>query len=133
MTDRSRTLHLGLNVLSDGMHPAAWQAPYTDPLGFIRPAQWTHLARVAERGTLDAIFLADIPHLTLDASGSLGKPPLALDPIVLLSTLAGQTTHIGLIGTVSTSFEAPYNVARRFSSLDHLSGGRAAWGTPSFG
>jgi len=127
VTDRSRTLHLGLNVLSDGMHPAAWQAPYTDPLGFIRPAQWTHLARVAERGTLDAIFLADIPHLTLDANGSLGKPPLALDPIVLLSTLAGQTTHIGLIGTVSTSFEAPYNVARRFSSLDHLSGGRAAW------
>lgn len=127
MTDRARTLHLGLNVLSDGMHPAAWQAPYTDPLGFIKPAQWAHLAQVAERGTLDAIFLADIPHLTLDAGGSLGGPPLALDPIVLLSTLAAQTTHIGLVGTVSTSFEAPYNVARRFSSLDHLSSGRAAW------
>ncbi|MEK6421531.1 MAG: LLM class flavin-dependent oxidoreductase [Burkholderia gladioli] len=127
MTQQRRQLHFGLNVLSDGMHPAAWQAPDADPLGFVDPAQWAHLARVAERGTLDAIFLADIPHLTLGPDGTLPKPPLALDPIVLLSTLASQTTHVGLVGTVSTSFDAPYHVARRFASLDHLSRGRAAW------
>jgi FMN-dependent oxidoreductase (nitrilotriacetate monooxygenase family) len=120
-------LHFGLNVLSDGMHPAAWQAPYADPLGFIKPEQWTHLARVAERGTLDAIFLADIPALMLNRDGLLGGPPLSLDPIVLLSALASQTAHVGLVGTVSTSFEEPYNVARRFASLDHLSRGRSAW------
>lgn len=124
---RRRQLHLGLNVLSDGMHPAAWQAPGTDPLGFIKPAQWTHLARIAEKGTLDAIFLADHLHLALQPDGTIAAPPLALDPLVLLSTLAGQTRHVGLVATVSTAFEEPYNVARRIASLDHLSGGRAAW------
>lgn len=122
-----RQLHFGLNVLSDGMHPAAWQAPYADPLGFIKPEQWTHLARTAERGALDAIFLADIPSLTAKGDGGLSAPPLSFDPLVQLSVLASQTSHIGLVGTVSTSFEEPYNVARRFASLDHLSRGRAAW------
>jgi FMN-dependent oxidoreductase (nitrilotriacetate monooxygenase family) len=122
-----RTLHLGLNVLSDGMHPAAWQAPEADPLGFVKPEQWNHLAKVAERGTLDAIFLADIPGVSLQGNAPLAGPPLSLDPIVLLSTLASQTTHLGLVATVSTAFEEPYNVARRIASLDHLSGGRAAW------
>lgn len=122
-----RMLHLGLNVLSDGMHPAAWQATESDSLGFIKPEQWTRIAQIAERGTLDAIFLADIPFASLGPDGSLSGPPLSLDPIVLLSTLASQTTHIGLVATISTSFEEPYNVARRVSSLDHLSRGRAAW------
>ncbi|WP_088561938.1 LLM class flavin-dependent oxidoreductase [Arboricoccus pini] len=122
-----RELHLGLNVLSDGMHPAAWRAPYTDPVGFMKPSQWQQLVQVAERGTLDAIFLADNLHLAIDDNGKIDQPPLALDPIVLLSTLASQTSHVGLVATVSTSFEEPYNVARRIASLDHLSGGRAAW------
>ncbi len=123
----SRQLHLGFNVLSDGMHPAAWQAPEADPLGFARLDQWLHLAKIAERGTLDAIFLADLPGITLNAEGILNGPPLALDPLVLLAAIASATTHLGLVATISTSFEEPYNVARRIASLDHLSGGRAAW------
>jgi FMN-dependent oxidoreductase (nitrilotriacetate monooxygenase family) len=126
MTDRK--LHLGLNVLSAGMHPGAWQARSADPLGFIKSEQWSRLARVAERGTLDAIFLADSPGLSIENDGTLGAPPYgALDPVVLLSSLASQTTHIGLVATITTSFEAPYNVARRIASLDHVSRGRAAW------
>ncbi|BBY17740.1 hypothetical protein MLIT_33320 [Mycolicibacterium litorale] len=73
------------------------------------------------------MFLADSPSLFQKPDEPLVAPPLALDPIVLLSALASATTHLGLIGTVSTSFEEPYNVARRFASLDHLSGGRVAW------
>jgi FMN-dependent oxidoreductase (nitrilotriacetate monooxygenase family) len=126
MTDRK--LHLGLNVLSAGMHPAAWRVPYSDPLGYIKPEQWAHIARVAEQGTLDAIFLADAPGLALDPEGTLQAPPWAsLDPIVLLSSLASLTTHIGLVATITTSFEEPFNVARRIASLDHVSRGRAAW------
>ena len=122
-----RQLHLGVNVLSDGMHPAAWQYPEADPNWFVDPAYWIQIARIAERGTLDALFLADSPSLFQQPDQPLVAPPLALDPIVLLSTLASVTTHLGLIGTVSTSFEEPYNVARRFASLDHLSRGRVAW------
>ncbi|KQY08445.1 monooxygenase [Mycobacterium sp. Root135] len=109
------------------MHPAAWRHPGADPQWFTDPAYWIGLAKTAERGTLDALFLADSPSLFQNPGEPLGAPPLALDPIVLLSTLASVTTHLGLIGTVSTSFEEPYNVARRFASLDHLSRGRIAW------
>ena len=119
-----RQLHLGYNVLADGMHPAAWRAPYADPTGALKPSQWAYVAAVAERGTLDAIFLADSPSQM--GSPSAG-PGLAFDPTVLLSFLAAATERIGLIGTISTSFEEPYNLARRVASLDHLSGGRAAW------
>ncbi|MEH3128632.1 MAG: LLM class flavin-dependent oxidoreductase [Mycolicibacterium neoaurum] len=123
----ARELHFGVNVLSDGMHPAAWRHPSADPNWFIDPAYWIELARISERGTLDALFLADTPSVSVSGDAPLGAPPLALDPIVLLSTLASVTTHLGLIGTVSTSFEEPFNVARRFASLDHLSRGRVAW------
>jgi FMN-dependent oxidoreductase (nitrilotriacetate monooxygenase family) len=122
-----RELHLGVNVLSDGMHPAAWQHPTADPHAFTDPAYWIDVARTAERGALDALFLADSPSLFQKPDQPLVAPPLALDPLVLLSTLASVTSHLGLIGTVSTSFEEPYNVARRFASLDHLSRGRVAW------
>jgi FMN-dependent oxidoreductase (nitrilotriacetate monooxygenase family) len=122
-----RELHLGVNVLSDGMHPAAWQHPSADPHWFTDPDFWVDIACTAERGALDALFLADSPSLFQPPGEPLAAPPLALDPIVLLSTLASVTSHLGLIGTVSTSFEEPYNIARRFASLDHLSRGRVAW------
>jgi alkanesulfonate monooxygenase SsuD/methylene tetrahydromethanopterin reductase-like flavin-dependent oxidoreductase (luciferase family) len=60
-----RQLHLGLNVLSAGMHPAAWLARESDPLGYIKPEQWLHLVQIAEKGTFDLIFLADEPGLNL--------------------------------------------------------------------
>lgn len=96
MTERQ--LHFGLNVLSDGMHPAAWQFPDSDPNSFVDPAYWIGIAQLAERGTLDAIFLADSPSLFQPPDAPLTAPPLAVDPIVLLSTMASATTHLGLIG-----------------------------------
>jgi len=58
-----RQLHFGLNVLSAGMHPAAWLAKESDPLGYIKPEQWLRLVQIAQQGTFDAIFLADEPGL----------------------------------------------------------------------
>jgi FMN-dependent oxidoreductase (nitrilotriacetate monooxygenase family) len=126
--NKGRQLHFGLNVLSAGMHPAAWLAEESDPLGYIKPEQWLRLVQVAEKGTLDAIFLADEPGLNLAPDGTLPGPSwAALDPLVLLSSLASISTYVGLAATVSTTYEEPYNVARRLASLDHVSRGSAAW------
>jgi len=116
-----RELHLGYNVLADGMHPAAWRAPYTDPVGPLSRDWWVHVAQVAERGTFDAVFLADSPSLWSTAK------PGRFEPTILHTYLAAKTERIGLIATLSSSFESPYNLARRVASLDHLSGGRVAW------
>ncbi len=122
-----RQLHLGLNVLAAGMHPASWQLPGTDPLGYIRLSHWRRVAEIAEKGTLDAIFLADgvnLPHLP---TGQVAGPGNSFDPVALLSALAAVTTHVGLVPTISTTIDSPFSLARRVSSLDHLSEGRAAW------
>jgi alkanesulfonate monooxygenase SsuD/methylene tetrahydromethanopterin reductase-like flavin-dependent oxidoreductase (luciferase family) len=74
-----------------------------DPLGYIKPEQWLRLVQVAEKGTLDAIFLADEPGLNLGPDGTLPGPPwAALDPLVLLSSLASISTYVGLAATVSS-------------------------------
>jgi FMN-dependent oxidoreductase (nitrilotriacetate monooxygenase family) len=79
----------------------------------------------AEAAKLHAVFLADTLRLERD---TLRTQPLAhLEPVTLLSALAAVTEHIGLIGSISTTFSEPYNVARQLASLDHLSGGRAGW------
>lgn len=122
-----RQLHLGLNVLASGMHPASWQLPGTDPLGYIRLSHWRRVAEIAEKGTLDAIFLADGVNLPLLPTGQLAGPGNSFDPVALLSALAAVTTHVGLVPTISTTIDSPFSLARRVSSLDHLSAGRAAW------
>ncbi len=120
-----RELHIGYNVLGAGMHPGAWRTPYAEPFGSFDPRQWLEVAAIAERGTLDAVFIADGLALGRDIGRMPHRPPY--DPTVLLSYLAGRTERIGLVATVSTSWEEPFNVARRTASLDHLSHGRAAW------
>jgi FMN-dependent oxidoreductase (nitrilotriacetate monooxygenase family) len=120
----SRTLHLNAFLMSSGHHEAAWRLPESDPHADLDVDHWVGLARIAERGALDSLFLADGPSLW---HGAEFRPAGQLDPLVLLSVLAAATTHIGLIGTASTTYNAPYNLARRFASLDHVSGGRAGW------
>lgn len=128
MTER-RQVHLGFNVLGLGQHPAGWKSRYgTDPTGPLGPELFEHCVKVAERGTFDAFFLADTLALRGGARALQGGPPhMGLDPTSLLSYLAAVTERIGLIATISSSFELPYNVARRIASLDRLSHGRAAW------
>ncbi|GAB3200917.1 LLM class flavin-dependent oxidoreductase [Nocardioides hungaricus] len=108
-----------------GMHLGAWRYRDEDPLDYTRPDFFRSLARTAERGKLHAVFLADT--LT-NAEEGTDRPALgALDPAVVLATMAGVTDRIGLVGTSSTTFNQPYDLARRYATLDHLSNGRAAW------
>ncbi|MEU7800405.1 LLM class flavin-dependent oxidoreductase [Micromonospora arborensis] len=117
-------LHLNAFLMGVGHHEAAWRLPESDPFAQTDVAHFTRLARIAERGKLDSLFLADSPVLW----NSIGRRPAGtLEPTVLLTALAGATSHIGLIATASTTYNEPFNLARRFASLDHISGGRAGW------
>ncbi len=124
MTHRPGRLHLNAFLMSVGHHEASWRLPESDPFANTSLAHFKHLARVAERGKLDSLFLADSPVLW----NNVGRRPAGtLEPTVLLAALAGVTEHIGLIATASTTYNEPFNLARRFASLDHISGGRAGW------
>ena len=119
---RQRRLHLNTNVLNSGKHDAAWRIQ-DDPLGFVHIDYYRNIARIAERGTFDAVFLADGPALP----GTAGEAPWnSLEPTVLLTAIGSVVEHIGLIGTISTTFNEPYNIARRFAAVDHVTHGRAA-------
>ncbi|MFJ2476400.1 LLM class flavin-dependent oxidoreductase [Streptomyces sp. NPDC087659] len=122
-TDR-KPLHLNAFLMSAGHHEAAWRLPQSPARGGTDIEHYRHLARVAERGRLDSVFLADSPVLFGDPGR---RPSSKLEPTVLLTALAGATSRIGLIATASTSYNEPYNLARRFASLDHVSEGRAGW------
>ena len=122
MTDRQ--LHFNAFLMSSGHHEAAWRLPESNPFANVDLAHWRNLAQIAERATFDSLFLADSPALWNSAKH---RPAGALEPPVLLTAPAGATSHIGLIATASTTYNAPFNLARRFASLDHISGGRAGW------
>ncbi len=117
-----RTLHLNTNITGTGRHPAGWRT-LDNAKSIIDLRFFTEIAQTAERGKLDAVFLSD----SVALSGHAHGPAQSLEPTVLLTALAGVTRHVGLIGTASTTFNDPYNLARRFASVDHLSAGRVAW------
>ncbi len=119
----ARRMILGLNVLGVGQRPAAWQSETLEPTAFIDRDHWVRVAREAERGLLDALFLADQPWLA-DPSG---RPAGALEPTVLLAAVAAHTEQLGLVGTLSSTYNDPVELAARVLTLDHLSGGRAGW------
>lgn len=122
---RPGRLHLNAFLMSTGHHEASWRLPESDP-------SWTstniahlqRLAQVAESGKLDSIFFADGPGLRSDVGR---RPAGSLDPLIVLTAIATVTERIGLIATASTTYNSPYNLARRFASIDHVSGGRAGW------
>lgn len=119
-----KQLHLNAFLMSTGHHEASWRLPESHAEANSDLEHYKNLARIAERGLLDSLFFADGPVLM----GDPGRRPAAkLEPTVLLTALAGVTERIGLIATASTSYNEPYNLARRFASLDHISGGRAGW------
>jgi N-acetyl-S-(2-succino)cysteine monooxygenase len=127
---RAKQLHLGWLVEATGKHVASWLDPQTqadaaNDIGF-----FAKMAKTCERGKFDLMFVADTP-------GAPTKNPLMLsrrgafmtrfEPVTFLSALAMTTQRLGLGATVSTTFTEPFNVARYFASLDHLSRGRGAW------
>ncbi|MGI2034386.1 LLM class flavin-dependent oxidoreductase [Rhizobium panacihumi] len=118
-----RQLHFGLFHLPIGRHPYGWRLPTAE--GHPEDLAWAiRTARKAEEGLFDAFFLAD--SLVGPSPGEHGRPG-GLEPLTLLGAIAATTSRIGLVATVSTSFSEPFNVARMFASLDHMSSGRAGW------
>jgi FMN-dependent oxidoreductase (nitrilotriacetate monooxygenase family) len=116
---------LSATIMGLGMHLAAWRAREGAASDYVDPELYRDIARTAEAGALHCVFLADT--LT-NAEEGTDRPALgAMDPAVLLAIMAGVTERVGLVGTASTTFNAPFDLARRFATLDHLSGGRAAW------
>jgi len=118
-----RQMHLGVFVLGTGNHSAGWRYPGAMTTGCSFPVM-VSIARIAERGKFDLFFISD--SLAMDP-GDHPSFVSRFEPTTLIGALSAVTTHIGLGATVSTSFGEPYHVARAFASLDHLSGGRAAW------
>lgn len=126
---RPRQLRLGAFMRPVSIHTAAWRYTGAYPDANFSFVHLKRFAQTLERGRFDAFFMAD--HLAL-----LNMPVEALkrsatvtsfDPLTLLPALAAVTEHIGLIATASTTYNEPYHVARKFASLDHISGGRAGW------
>ncbi|MDO3676488.1 LLM class flavin-dependent oxidoreductase [Paenibacillus ehimensis] len=124
MKPAQRQMHLNLFVLNTGHHEASWRHPETHPESITDIRYYTKLAQTAESAKLDSLFIADALVLTPAVKYKILG---GLEPLTLLSALAMGTERIGLIATVSTTYSEPFNVARMFSSLDHISGGRAGW------
>ena len=124
MSGTRRELHLNAFVMEAGHHEAAWRLPQSNPRADFDLAHWIQLAQLAEDAKFDSLFLADGPALT--GSGEF-RPPGQLEPLTVLTALSQHTSRIGLIATVSSTYNEPYNLARRLASVDHVSGGRAGW------
>jgi FMN-dependent oxidoreductase (nitrilotriacetate monooxygenase family) len=123
-------MKLGAFVHETGQHVAAWRHPGAYTGAGIDFAQAMDVARTAERGKFDLLFLADGAAVSVfgsdDARGRMGKV-VKFEPITLLSALAAVTRHLGLVATATTTYNEPYTLARQFASLDQISGGRAGW------
>ncbi|MGC0367606.1 FMN-dependent oxidoreductase (nitrilotriacetate monooxygenase family) [Rhodococcus sp. 27YEA15] len=121
----SRDLILNVHPVGAGNHPGAWRWPGADPRAFAKLDGYLEVAKVSERGKLDAIFLADVPGL----HAPLTDYPIVngLEPTIILAAIAAVTDHIGLVASLSTTSNEPFNVARRIRALDLASNGRAGW------
>ena len=122
---------LVLNVFFQrfGHHPAGWRHPSSQDDGRPNLAWWVRAAKLAEAAKFDSFFLADFIGRSGKVGPQTGRDRISyqFEPFTLLSAIAANTRHIGLIATANINFSDPYNLARQFTSLDHLSGGRAGW------
>ena len=117
-------MKLGFILEGPGRSFADWRHPDADPASAYSFPFFLDQTRTAERGKFDFVFLADLVHTNRNATPYHQS---RLEPVTCLAALAAVTSHIGLVLTVSSTFTAPYNLARYFASLDRISGGRSAW------
>ncbi|MBN8889207.1 MAG: LLM class flavin-dependent oxidoreductase [Rhodospirillales bacterium] len=132
MSDHRRHMKLGMSMRGIGYHVAAWRHPAVPADGTLRFEHYVRNAQAAERGKFDMIFFADGIGIREkdEPPGSLsrsGYEIVEMEPMTLLPALAALTKHIGLVTTASTTYNEPYHVARKFATLDLISGGRAGW------
>jgi len=125
-----RMMNLGAFVHETGQHVAAWRHPEAYAESGTVFAQALDVAKTAERGKFDLLFLADSAAVstlgTAESRGRMGKV-VKFEPITLLSALAAMTTRLGLVATCTSTYSEPYTLARQFASMDQISGGRAGW------
>ncbi|CAN7665078.1 LLM class flavin-dependent oxidoreductase [Bosea sp. LjRoot237] len=124
MSNAGRQLTLNLFIYPGGHHEAAWRYKNSEPARVLDIRYYQELAQKAEAAKFDAIFFADGPSLPENVRYS---SRVRFEPVTWLTAIAAATEKIGLIGTASTTYNEPYNLARLFASLDHISGGRAGW------
>jgi alkanesulfonate monooxygenase len=123
-------MHLGAFFHPTGHHVASWLHPDAQIDAGTNFRHYVELAQMSERAKFDLMFLADalaVRDGNLDPLSRWPQYMAYFEPITLLSGIAGLTERIGLVSTATTSYNEPYNVARKFASLDHISGGRAGW------
>src|SRR5882757_2633111 len=120
----TKHMHLNLFIHGRGHHEAAWRHPDASSLPLTDIGYYTDIARKAEIGLFDSIFLADSLGVGEDVANA---PRTWLEPLTTLAALAGATRRIGLIATCSTTYTEPFNLARQFASIDHMSNGRVGW------
>ena len=125
-----RQMIIGWLMSPAGAHPAGWTKFGDRPNPSSDFARYAAMAREAERAKLDFVFQADWPSVApgpLEQTSRNAGYNVWFDPIPLTSALAAVTSEIGIVATGSTTYSEPYNLARNFASLDHISRGRAAW------
>lgn len=126
----ARQIHLGVSMIGFGYHLGAWRHP-DSPSDSMSLQHYVSVLQTAERGLFDMGFLADGVGIRFhdEPAGALSHAggSTHFEPLTLLSALAMVTKHVGLVATASTTYNEPYHIARKFSSLDHISGGRAGW------
>jgi FMN-dependent oxidoreductase (nitrilotriacetate monooxygenase family) len=123
----TRKMRLGAFLPGGGQHVAAWRHPDQPADGATSLMFHVKLAQEAERGLFDAYFLADNLAVSFGAVEGGNAKVAGFEPVTLFAALSTATTHLGFIATASTTYEEPYNTARKFASLDLISGGRAGW------
>lgn len=130
MPHTKRMMKLGAFFNPTGHHVASWRHPRSQADAGVNFKHYVQLARTAERGLFDMIFLADnvaVREANMAALSRSAQYIANMEPITLLSGIAAVTEKIGLVATASTQFNEPFNIARKFASLDHMSEGRAGW------
>ena len=120
----TKQLKLGIFFQFPGQHVAAWRHPNTRS-DIFNLEYFKELAKTAERGKFDMIFFADL--FGYEPSKYQANYNFKVDPTVLVASLAAVTQNIGLTATATTTYNEPFQIARRYAGIDHLSNGRVAW------
>lgn len=128
MTTHPRQIKLGAFIMGVGHHIAAWLHPSVEPRDLVSLDHYVRIAQAAEAARFDALFFADnVAAPPLSPLSAQAAPVYYLEPLMLLGALVPATRRIGLVATVSATYLPPYHLARKFATLDHISGGRAGW------
>ena len=131
MTNPRPQMKLGLSIASAGYHYSAWRLPDVSALSGMDIAHHIKGAAIAERGKMDFVFMADWASVMNVTDTRIARDKehaqVKLDPVLACAAVAAVTTHVGLVPTASTTYNHPYNFARRMASIDHISNGRMGW------